>query len=95
MPINLDKLEEYSRITSESDEFKITSDEEKYLVGTSLHPQRICSDDILSQTRNLVSDWLILSKQSHYAISISQQSSSQRYNSDITHGSCHLLVQRI
>jgi hypothetical protein len=37
--INLDKYEECSQITSDSDELKTPSVEDKYLVGVLLHPQ--------------------------------------------------------
>jgi hypothetical protein len=40
MLINLDKREECSRITSDSDELKTPSVENKYLAGVSLHPQK-------------------------------------------------------
>jgi hypothetical protein len=40
MMINLVKYEEYSRITSDSDELKTPSVEDKYLARASLHLQK-------------------------------------------------------
>jgi hypothetical protein len=40
MLINLDKREECSRITFDSDELKAPGVEDKYFAGASLHPQK-------------------------------------------------------